>query len=271
MSNGTHYNAAKMDYDGPSKVVHKSEPGERSAYIARVQNPRQKIAKGKGPSRRDDSLLKHIYDSREANAFDPVALKADVGAISRLASIEFIAYNANTDVFILTNAGAGYVERRLSHPGVGRGVILTKPAEEEFDARVKALSETERAQIVQQRVGQDVFKKSLLSFWSGKCCISGLAQPELLRASHAKNWSKCDDGHERLDVYNGLLLAAHLDAAFDAGLIAVNQNGVVQVSPKLNPDAVKALGLSKPIKISGIAPAHRPYLEWHLQHKFQHA
>lgn len=93
--------------------------------------------------------------------------------------------------------------------------------------------------------------------------------PELLRAGHAKDWSKCADGRERLDVYNGLLLAAHLDAAFDAGLIAINQNGVVQVSPKLSPEVVERLGLAKPLKIAGIEPAHRPYLDWHMRQKFQ--
>jgi hypothetical protein len=151
------------------------------------------------------------------------------------------------------------------------GDILTEKAQKKFNEQINALTETERTQIVQQRVGQDIFRKSLLSFWSGKCCISGLAQPELLRASHAKDWSKCADRRERLDVYNGLLLAAHLDAAFDAGLIAVNQNGIVQISQKLNSDAIKLLGLDKPVKVSGLTPAHHPYLDWHLRHKFQRA
>lgn len=150
-----------------------------------------------------------------------------------------------------------------------RGTNLTAASEKEFDSRIRSLPETERKQIVLQRIGQDIFRKSLILFWSAKCCISGLAQTELLRASHAKDWSRCDNGRERLDVYNGLLLAAHLDAAFDAGLIGVNTNGVVQLSPNLNAESVKALGLENPIKIGGITSSHHRYLDWHMKNKFQ--
>jgi len=37
-----------------------------------------------------------------------------------------------------------------------------------------------------QRVGQDPFRQGLLDFWEGRCAITGLAVPELLRASHIK-------------------------------------------------------------------------------------
>ena len=161
-------------------------------------------------------------------------------------------------------------EKLLSNLG-SSGDRLTKAAEEEFQKRAKTLSETERTQITLQRIGQEVFKKSLMTFWHGKCCISGLSQAELLRASHAKDWSKCSDGSERLDVYNGLLLAAHLDAAFDAGLIGINENGVVQVSQRLNANTLRELGLVNPAKITGIQPGHRPYLSWHMKNKFQRA
>ena len=39
----------------------------------------------------------------------------------------------------------------------------------------------------------------------------------MLRASHSVPWAACASDAERLDVHNGLLLAAHWDAAFDAG------------------------------------------------------
>jgi len=50
--------------------------------------------------------------------------------------------------------------------------------------------------------------------------VTGLAMSKLLRASHIKPWAACAADAERLDVYNGLLLAPHLDALFDAGLIS---------------------------------------------------
>jgi putative restriction endonuclease len=54
-----------------------------------------------------------------------------------------------------------------------------------------------------------------MEYWNGRCPLTGIDQPELLRASHIKAWAACESDRERLDVHNGLLLAAHLDAAFD--------------------------------------------------------
>lgn len=83
---------------------------------------------------------------------------------------------------------------------------------------------TEIERLVVQRIGQDLFRADLLEYWEGRCAITGLAVPALLRASHIKPWADCESDAERLDVFNGLLLAAHFDAAFDAGLITVVQD-----------------------------------------------
>jgi len=53
---------------------------------------------------------------------------------------------------------------------------------------------------------------------------------ELLRASHIKPWAACASDAERLGVFNGLLLAPHLEAAFDQGFISVSDAGNVLVS-----------------------------------------
>ena len=45
---------------------------------------------------------------------------------------------------------------------------------------------TEAERLVVQRVGQDVFRRGLFEYWDGRCAITGLAVPELLRASHIK-------------------------------------------------------------------------------------
>ena len=94
-----------------------------------------------------------------------------------------------------------------------------------------------------QRVGQDIFRRGLLEYWDGRCAITGLAVPELLRASHIKPWAACDTDAERLDIFNGLLLAPHLDAAFDAGFITIAKDGAVLVSNTLPPHAWSPIGL----------------------------
>jgi putative restriction endonuclease len=89
---------------------------------------------------------------------------------------------------------------------------------------------TEAERVVVQRVGQGIFRAGLLEYWEGRCAITGLAVPALLKASHIKPWADCASDAERLDVFNGLLLAPHLDAAFDCGLITVADDGAVVVS-----------------------------------------
>jgi len=95
----------------------------------------------------------------------------------------------------------------------------------------------------------DVFRAGLLDYWEGRCAITGLAVTELLRASHIKPWASCDTDAERLDVFNGLLLAPQLDAAFDCGLITVEDDGTVVVSQALPVKERGSLGLEKPGRV----------------------
>ena len=122
---------------------------------------------------------------------------------------------------------------------------------------------TEAERSVVQRVGQDIFRRGLLEYCDGRCAITGLAVPELLRASHIKPWADCDSDTERLDVFNGLLLASHLDAAFDAGFITIAEDGAVLVSSTLPVEARSVLGLEKPLKVRGLHRAHERYLPSH--------
>jgi hypothetical protein len=128
---------------------------------------------------------------------------------------------------------------------------------------------TEAERLVVQRVGQDVFRRGLLEYWDGRCAITGLAVPDLLRASHIKPWADCESDAERLDVFNGLLLGPHLDAAFDAGFITIAQNGEVLLSNVLPSDARVLLGLDQALKVRGLHPAHERYLPWHRARVFR--
>jgi putative restriction endonuclease len=122
---------------------------------------------------------------------------------------------------------------------------------------------TEIQRLAVQRIGQQHFRTALMEFWNGRCAISGLDVPALLRASHARPWAECDNDADRLDVFNGLLLAAHLDAAFDSGLIAIAEDGTVMVSLLLSPAARATLGLAEPRRIGGLLPGHVRFLTWH--------
>jgi hypothetical protein len=128
---------------------------------------------------------------------------------------------------------------------------------------------TEAERLVIQRVGQDVFRQGLLDYWEGRCAITGLAVPELLRASHIKPWADCQTDTERLDVFNGLLLAPNLDAAFDRGFITVADDGEVMVSPRLSNADRALLSITPGLRLAALAAGHRSYLPWHRDRVFK--
>ena len=142
---------------------------------------------------------------------------------------------------------------------------------DQFRAKTQSLPKTTEAErLVVQRVGQDLFRAALLDYWQGRCCVTGLAVPSLLRASHIKPWAKCASDNERLDVFNGLLLAPHLDALFDGGWISFSAQGGMLVSKQLNAAAFAQLGIALEWSISGLKTAHRGYLAHHREHEFRH-
>jgi putative restriction endonuclease len=79
---------------------------------------------------------------------------------------------------------------------------------------------TESTATVKVRRGQQFFRQSILNVYSVRCCISGINVPRLLVASHIKPWR--DFPGERIDPRNGLCLSSIHDAAFDAGLITLD-------------------------------------------------
>ena len=68
-----------------------------------------------------------------------------------------------------------------------------------FRAKTAGLPRTTEAErLVIQRIGQDVFRDALMDYWSGRCPITGITDPALLRASHIVPWSECND-EQRLE------------------------------------------------------------------------
>jgi len=88
----------------------------------------------------------------------------------------------------------------------------------------------------------------------------------LLRASHIKPWRDCSNA-ERLDGYNGLLLATQVDVAFDRGLISFDSQGRVRLSRRLPVQEAKRLGLKIHFRVP-FSKAHQKYLEYHRMHVF---
>ena len=122
---------------------------------------------------------------------------------------------------------------------------------------------TEVERMVRQRVGQDKFRDAMLDYWGGACAVTGIAIPEVLRASHAKPWAECATDAERLDVFNGFLLSANLDALFDRFLISFDEQGLLVIAPALAGLNLQPLGISPGMRLRWINVLHKPYLVLH--------
>ncbi|MBP9118746.1 MAG: HNH endonuclease [Methyloversatilis sp.] len=88
-----------------------------------------------------------------------------------------------------------------------------------------------RVVMAQQRIKQYFFRRAVLSSYRGRCCMSRLADPRLLVASHIVPWSK--DKANRLNPSNGLCLSALHDKAFDQGLISLSNDFRILISEDL--------------------------------------
>jgi len=122
---------------------------------------------------------------------------------------------------------------------------------------------TEAERLVVQRIGQDVFRQSLLAYWNHRCPMTGVSDPALLRASHIVPWAECDDDAHRLDVHNGLLLSALWDAAFDAGKISFADDGEVLFHPSLGAVERALLVANAATRLVALSPKHLINMERH--------
>ena len=122
---------------------------------------------------------------------------------------------------------------------------------------------TEVERMVRQRVGQDKFRQAMLDYWGSSCAVTGLSLNAALRASHAKPWAECKTDAERLNVYNGFLLSANLDALFDKFLISFDEGGKIMINKSISTADRESLGLTKLMRLRWVSEAHLPFLNYH--------
>jgi len=123
------------------------------------------------------------------------------------------------------------------------------------------------------RVGQDFFRRSVLSAYNFRCCITGLAVPKLLVASHIVPWRI--DAANRLNPKNGLCLSMLHDKAFDTSIITIAEDMTICVSPEYAENAdhfFKSALLAyngKLIALPEKFQPHREFLDYHRQYVFK--
>jgi len=123
------------------------------------------------------------------------------------------------------------------------------------------------------RIGQSFFRRSVLSAYNYKCCITGLAIPRLLVASHIVPWRI--DSTNRLNPRNGLSLSMLHDKAFDLGIITIDDDMTIRVSnmqgsgsDRFFQSALKSYE-NKPIALPEKFSPHKEFLLYHRESIFQ--
>jgi hypothetical protein len=105
-----------------------------------------------------------------------------------------------------------------------------------------------------------------MTYWQGRCPLTGISDPALLRVSHIIPWSLCESDAERLNVHKGLLISALWDAAFDQGLLTFSIDGQPEFSAKLSGAAQNELRWHSRIQLTH---KHLSRLAWHLSNLFE--
>lgn len=173
---------------------------------------------------------------------------------------------------VLGPALADAIRRRaLQLPGDAEVAGSAQEAESEINSDPQCAGEpdTVRRALINARVGQGGYRKRMVGIWGARCAVTQCSVAEVLVASHAKAW-RLSSNWERLDAFNGLLLAAHLDRLFDAGLISFNDTGKMLVAPGLSRDEMSRLGIEEGARLNRVHPRHLPYLAAHrIEHGFE--
>lgn len=137
---------------------------------------------------------------------------------------------------------------------------------EQLVSEIEPEKRTEIETLIKARLGQGNFRQNVLEQYPS-CPLIGLDIQPLLIASHIKPWSVCNN-NERLDPFNGLMLAPNIDALFDKGLITFDTDGTIKIHPTIDPENQKRLGISPDMKLE-IRPKSKKYFEYHRNHVFQ--
>jgi putative restriction endonuclease len=114
----------------------------------------------------------------------------------------------------------------------------------------------------------------ILAAYDRRCCVTGLANVELLVASHIVPWALNKDA--RVNPRNGLCLNALHDRAFDRGLMTITKDHRVKLAPALKTVTVASTTqrwLAEfddcPIRLPQRFQPDEQFLDWHRRHCFR--
>lgn len=130
-----------------------------------------------------------------------------------------------------------------------------------------------REQMVKVRVNQHFFRSMIMAAYNNQCCITGLANRELLIAGHIRPWGV--DEKNRMNPRNGIALNSLHDKAFEIGLITILPNYTIKVSSTLRKQKGEAVAdfflkyHNQSIHLPKRFLPDKEFLEYHNDERFQ--
>jgi len=130
--------------------------------------------------------------------------------------------------------------------------------------------ETEREAIIRARRGQGAFRDNV-SRIERACRITRVSNPAYLIASHIKPWRHASNT-ERLNAFNGLMLAPQADFLFDRGFITFS-DGRLLISEVAHEASLVKLGVEpdRPPEVGSFTREQEAFLEFHRAEIFRSA
>ncbi len=225
------------------------------AYTGEGQNGDMKFESG------NLALRDHLLNGKKIFLFESATERSFVRYVCELEFFDADIYNT-PDKTGETREGIRLFFKR-------KDVILTYdlkdlPKVEEPLVKYTIPDITERKGLITTRVGQGVYRKSIVNRWEGQCAVTGFNDLRILIASHIHPWKESDN-QQRLDIHNGILLSPTYDALFDKNLISFEHNGKIVLSDSIEFSAYEKIGVTGKEQIKGFNSDNHFYLAKHQE------
>jgi putative restriction endonuclease len=152
-------------------------------------------------------------------SFDPYHLARGIKGLQN-------AGQADRDIWneFSTNWDELAVESEIAYAQLSRSEILgmITPLPEADTEIIEFSGSTEIERKVKVRLGQQFFRRVIITSYGSKCCVCGMPIPELLIASHIVPWR--DNENLRVNPHNGLCLCTLHDKGFDRGFFTIGED-----------------------------------------------
>jgi putative restriction endonuclease len=153
---------------------------------------------------------------------------------------------------------------------------MVNDTREEYQTKMQSLEEVLTDEEIQEErfIRGGIFKKEIPRIYNHQCCISGMKiqttiNAQMVDACHIIPFSMSNDD----TISNGICLSPNLHRAFDRGLLTINEDYIVRISPSVNESnspygiiqfAGKQIDLPKEVKLY---PSTQN-LSWHRKECF---